>query len=283
MKVRDTITIDRETNAASTGYDTFLVKLEGLALRDVSYTPAPSGLIGAPGTKHFTFQAVKAGRAEVQFARFRPWLVPAEVLYEDVLTIDVEAADADEAGGVEAAANIKPGGWTPFAKVSADTQKVFDEAVKDLLGVGYTPLAVTSQVVNGTNYIFAANAKVVYPDSREYSTLVRVFRPPNGQPRVVKFHALGSPRALVGGVGPFREASDKDNATVQTALKGHAGSGYEAVLTSVQVVAGLNYRFIGTQTLVDAQADKYPVLFTVYQPPAGLPVFTGSQKIYDVV
>ncbi|MDR0685423.1 MAG: hypothetical protein LBF83_09890, partial [Spirochaetaceae bacterium] len=61
------------------------------------------------------------------------------------------------------------------------------------------------------------------------------------------------------------------------------GSGYEAVLTSVQVVAGYNFKFIGTQTLVDAQADKYPALFTVYQPPAGPPVFTGSQKIYDVV
>jgi predicted secreted protein len=92
MKIKDLITIDRESNRASTGYDTFLVKLEGLALRDVSYTPAPSGLIGAPGTKHFTFQAIKAGRAEVQFAKFRPWLVPAEVLYEEVLTIDVEAA-----------------------------------------------------------------------------------------------------------------------------------------------------------------------------------------------
>ena len=34
MKVKGTITIDRETNAASTGYDTFLVKLEGLALTD---------------------------------------------------------------------------------------------------------------------------------------------------------------------------------------------------------------------------------------------------------
>ena len=279
MKIRDLITIDRESNRASTGYDVFLVKLEKLALVDVSYTPAPSGLIGAPGTKRFTFQALGAGRAEVQFARYRPWLVPAEVLYEDVLTIDVEAADTDE---IEAAANIKPGGWTPFAKVTSDKQKVFDEALKGLVGVDYTPLAFTSQVVNGANYIFAANAKIVYPGSREYPALLRVFSPPGGPARVVNIQRLGVPGAL-GAFGPFREASDKDKTALQTALKGHAGSGYEAVLTSVQVVAGLNYRFIGTQTLVDAQADKYPVLFTVYQPPAGSPVFTGSQKIYDLV
>ncbi|MDR0637522.1 MAG: protease inhibitor I42 family protein [Spirochaetaceae bacterium] len=72
MKVKDTITIDRETNAASTGYGVYVVKLEGIALTDVSYTPATSGLVGAPGTKHFTFHAVKAGKAEVQFAKFRP-------------------------------------------------------------------------------------------------------------------------------------------------------------------------------------------------------------------
>ena len=259
------------------------MKLEGLALRDVSYTPAPSGLIGAPGTKHFTFQAVKAGRAEVQFAKFRPWLVPAEVLYEEVLPIDVEAAEADEAGGVEPAANIKPGGWTPFAKVSADAQKVFDEALKGLVGAGYTPLAVASQVVNGTNYIFAANGKIVYPDSREYSTLVRVFKPLNGPARIDKIHALGSPGASVGGFSPFHEATGEEKAALQKALSGLAGARYEALLASVQVVAGLNYRFIGTQTLSTARADSFPVLFTVYQPHSGSPVFTGAQKAYDLV
>ena len=280
MKVKDTITFDRVTNSASTGYDVHLVKLEGLALTGVSYTPSPSGLCGAPGTKHFTFQAIRAGRAEVQFAKFRPWLVPADILYEEVLPIDVEEADE-----VETAANIIPGGWTPFAKVSADAQKAFEEAFKGWAGVHYTPLAVTSQVVNGTNYIFATNAKVVYPNSPEYPALVRVFSPPSGPARVVKIHNLGSQILVMGGFSSFREATEEDKATLQKALalSGLTGAGYEALLTSPQVVEGLNLRFVGTQTLVTPAQGKYPVLFTVYRPLFGPPVFTGSQKVFDVV
>ena len=280
MKIKETITIERQTNEASTGYNVSLVKLEKLALLDVSYIPSGSGPYDAPGTKRFTFQALEAGTAKVQFAKFRPWLVPAEVLYEEVLPIEVEASDETEA---PLTANIKPGGWTPFAKVSADTQKVFDDAVKNLIGVGYTPLAVTSQTVNGTNYIFAANAKVVYPNAQEYSMLIRVFKPVNGPAYVVKFHALGFPTFVAGSIGPFREASENDKATLQKALKGFAGSVYEPLLAATQVVAGFNLKFIGTQTLVTQNPEKYPAFFTVYQPPAGPPVFIGSQKVYDLV
>ena len=166
--------------------------------------------------------------------------------------------------------------------MSPDAQKVFDEALKGLLGAGYTPLAVTSQVVNGANYIFAANGKIVYPGSREYPALLRVFSPPGGPARVLNIQRLGVPGAL-GAFGPFHETTGEEKAVLRKALSGLVGAGYEALLTSVQVVAGLNYRFIGTQTLAAASGDKYPVAFTVYQPPAGLPVFTGSQKIYDVV
>jgi hypothetical protein len=55
------------------------------------------------------------------------------------------------------------------------------------------------------------------------------------------------------------------------------------LLSSTQVVAGLNYQFIGTQTLATALATKDPVLFTVHQPLSGAPVFTGAQKVYDLM
>jgi hypothetical protein len=54
MKIKETITIERQTNVASTGYNVSLVKLEKLALLDVSYTPPDPGDYGAPGTKLFT-------------------------------------------------------------------------------------------------------------------------------------------------------------------------------------------------------------------------------------
>jgi hypothetical protein len=197
----------------------------------------------------------------------------------------VEAAEADEAltAGAETAANLKPGGWTPFAKVTSDAQKVFDEVLKGLLGVGYTPLSVTSQVVNGTNHVFAVNAKLVYPNSREYPAPIRVFKPLNGPARIAKIHALGSPAAYADGFSPFHETTREEKAVLQKALSGLAGTRYEALLTSVQVVVGFNYRFIGTQTPVTARADSFPVLFTVHQPHSGSPVFTGAQKVYDLV
>jgi predicted secreted protein len=63
IKVKDIITIDRASNAVSTGYCVSLVKLEKLALLETSYTPPAPGHPGAPGTKHFTFQAITAGKA----------------------------------------------------------------------------------------------------------------------------------------------------------------------------------------------------------------------------
>lgn len=278
MKVRDLITIDRASNVASTGYEVSLVKLEKLALADVSYTPPPAGLYGAPGTKHFTFQAIAAGKAELRFAVYRPWLLPGEIEYEDVLTFDVEEAAEDAAGGL----SLKPGGWKPFEKVYPDAQKVFDEAFQGFVGSDYKALAVTSQLVNGTNYIFAANARPVYPNSHEYPVLIRVFKPLSGPAHRVKFHPLGSPAAVYGGFGPFHDTSDKEKESLKEASARLVGAGYEPLLTSVQVVSGFNFKFIGTAALVTAQTDKFPSLFTVHQPPSGPPVFTGAQKACDL-
>jgi hypothetical protein len=55
-------------------------------------------------------------------------------------------------------------------------------------------------------------------------------------------------------------------------------------MTSTQVVSqGVTLMFIGTQTLLDESANKYPVLFKVYTPFGSRPIFTGSQKAYDLV
>ena len=54
------------------------------------------------------------------------------------------------------------GGWNEYScDISENAQKVFDNALEDLDGVLYTPVAVATQVVSGTNYSFFCNAKVV--------------------------------------------------------------------------------------------------------------------------
>jgi hypothetical protein len=165
----------------------------------------------------------------------------------------VEEGETEEAG-----ASLTPGGWSPFATETADRQKLFDEALKGFVGTGFKPFAVTSQVVAGAFSIFAANAKHVHPDSHEYPALIRVFKPLNGPARIRGIKAIGSPQGYLGGLSPFHETSGEEKAVLQKALDGFTGAGYEALVASVQVVAGLNLNFIGTQTLTTRDAHKYP-------------------------
>lgn len=71
-----------------------------------------------------------------------------------------------------------PGGWTPYSTtISSDAKKAFDEALKNLAGVHYTPLAVASQLVSGMNYRFLCDAQVVYPDAPHYAALIQIYKP----------------------------------------------------------------------------------------------------------
>lgn len=76
-----------------------------------------------------------------------------------------------------------PGGWTTFStNISAQASEVFVTATKGLLGVTYTPLAVATQVVAGTNYMFFCNAQVVYPNAPNEAVLMTIFSPLQGDP-----------------------------------------------------------------------------------------------------
>ncbi|MDR1231620.1 MAG: protease inhibitor I42 family protein [Spirochaetaceae bacterium] len=275
MKVGETITFTREVSA-STGYGVYPVKLENLALVDIVTDPPSAPFSGAPVQRHFTFAAIKEGAAAVQFAKFRPWELP-KALYEEVLPINVEPVDTELA-----AANLKVGAFTPFAPLDDDAKAVFKKAFAHLRGVDYEPLLAATQVVAGLNYIFAANAMIVYPGAVSYPVLVRVYKSPSGDAKIVKFTSLGNPHRL-GSFTDFAPIKPEQQAILDAALKGFAGSGFTADYVSTQLVSGMNYRFVGTQTLATKDPDKYPVLFTVYQPLSGPPVLTSVQKAYDLV
>jgi hypothetical protein len=75
-----------------------------------------------------------------------------------------------------------PGAYGPFKPVDATTKAIFDKAMADLKGVGYTPLIVASQVVAGTNYLYMCNAQVVAPGTPAYPVEVIIFQPLSGPP-----------------------------------------------------------------------------------------------------
>ncbi len=76
---------------------------------------------------------------------------------------------------------MRPGSWTPFeTKITTDELTIFKNATNPILGVGYTPLAVSTQVVSGVNYSFFCNATVATPTENTYAALVEVYRQPDG-------------------------------------------------------------------------------------------------------
>jgi hypothetical protein len=81
--------------------------------------------------------------------------------------------------------DVIPGGWTAYTTaISSDAKKVFETAFKGFVGVNYTPLAVATQVVAGTNYSFFCNAKGVYPGAVNEGAMVDIFNPLQGEPHI---------------------------------------------------------------------------------------------------
>ena len=82
--------------------------------------------------------------------------------------------------------NGEPGGFSSLeAPPSATDQKLFEDALEDIIGVEYTPKAVSSQVVSSaTNYQFVAKAVMVMPDLPVFAGLVRIVADGSNPPEV---------------------------------------------------------------------------------------------------
>lgn len=76
------------------------------------------------------------------------------------------------------------GGWTAYHALTAEDQKVFDEAMRGFVGVKYSPEMVSTQIVNGTNYRFRCNASMP-PSDVIWEAIVEVYCPIEGVPHVV--------------------------------------------------------------------------------------------------
>ena len=73
------------------------------------------------------------------------------------------------------------GAFSPFTcKITKDEKAVFNEATERLLGVKYTPVAVSVQVVAGTNYRFFCNAELVNQYPTLGAAVVSIYRPLKG-------------------------------------------------------------------------------------------------------
>lgn len=73
-------------------------------------------------------------------------------------------------------ANGLPGGYSLIeTPPSAEKVKLFEEAMEQIIGVDYTPFAVTSQVVSqAVNYIYLAEGVIVTPEQPTFAGLVYI-------------------------------------------------------------------------------------------------------------
>ncbi len=75
------------------------------------------------------------------------------------------------------------GGWSAYHKLTPEDRLVFDEAMKGFVGVKYTPISVSTQVVAGMNYRFKCEASMP-PSEVIWEAIVEIFKPLNGAPYV---------------------------------------------------------------------------------------------------
>jgi hypothetical protein len=76
------------------------------------------------------------------------------------------------------------GGWSPYRKPTAEDLAVFNEAIKGLIGVKYTPELVSTQVVAGMNYKFICIAEPSTVEPLQYKATVQIYAPLDAKPYV---------------------------------------------------------------------------------------------------
>lgn len=83
------------------------------------------------------------------------------------------------------------GAYGPFTTELDEQAKIaFSEAIEQIVGVDYVPLAVAKQIVSGTNYAFFCNAKTVAPGATSYPAMVSVYKPLQGGAGVTHIERL---------------------------------------------------------------------------------------------
>ncbi len=83
-----------------------------------------------------------------------------------------------------------PGGWTYQADVSPYNAYIFYSAIGESEDFIYYPVAVASQIVNGTNYKFIAIVESKSSTMNPFFALVEVYKPIQGNAYVTKVNVI---------------------------------------------------------------------------------------------
>lgn len=74
------------------------------------------------------------------------------------------------------------GAFGPYTcDIDNEAKAAFADAMEGFVGVKYSPICVSQQVVSGMNYSFFCNAEIVVPGSTVYPAMVDVYKPIDGR------------------------------------------------------------------------------------------------------
>lgn len=165
---------------------------------------------------------------------------------------------------------VTSGEFTPYkTKISKSEKQVFQQAMADLTGVGYSPIAVASQVVAGMNYRFLCNAQATVPNAPNSLAVVEIYQSLDG-----KVEQTGIKNMLesgeVGGYTKFsKKVKGKTKKIFKKATQQLTGASYEPLAVATQVVSGLNYKFICNARTISPNPVDDLAIITVYQSLSG--------------
>ncbi|WP_196896115.1 hypothetical protein [Aureivirga marina] len=188
-----------------------------------------------------------------------------------------------EKTGLVSEKTIFVGGWSPYEPLTSEDKEIFNEVMKNYVGVDYEPFEVSKQIVNGTNYRFRCKAKGVYPGATEELCIVEIYKPIEGEPKLVSIKNVDSyseqNRQIPGGWSPYEPLTAESKFVFAEATERIEGVVYTPFKVATQVVQGMNYRFRAEAQVVYPGAVPYLVIMQVYKPLNGKAVITSIEKI----
>jgi len=83
------------------------------------------------------------------------------------------------------------GAYSPYTcDISAEAKKAFEQAMQGFVGVKYTPVAVSTQVVSGLNYKFFCNSVAATLMPLNGAAIVSIYAPINEPARLQHIQSL---------------------------------------------------------------------------------------------
>lgn len=165
------------------------------------------------------------------------------------------------------------GGWSSFAALTKEDEKIFNKAIEGFVGTKLTPEMVSYQIVAGKNYCFICKAESVTHLAREYYASVTFYLNLDGEIEnldivdlsVNETLPLGNEAAnTAGGYIAHEIITDNDRAVFEYVKKSLIGVDYDLKAVATQVVNGINYKFICISKIVVPYAQPELVMIEVY-------------------